>query len=187
MALPKTSVVVTGHEQLIAKVNSLPPAVMRRVARAGMSKACSLVSKEMKRLAPRDSGLLRRSIGSKTKTYSRGKNRGTTVGIVGPRVGFRQAVPRTMWLVKGDKRRLLRRTKTVEADPVKYAHLVDLGTKPHAITFKHGGKSITVKHPGSKAQSFIARTRANTNAAVEKTLKDAMLQGMADGVKKKGR
>lgn len=175
---------VENADRLIGALNGIPNSAMRRVQRSGMMRANSLVSKEMKRLAPRDSKLLSKSIGSKVKTYSRGNNVGVVVGIVGPRVGFAQVVPRTMWLVKGTGKKLFRRTKMVKSDPVHYAHLVDRGTKPHSITFKWRGRTITVRHPGAKAKPFVTKALENVHVAASAAIVTAFREGItARGVR----
>ncbi|QNN24337.1 hypothetical protein HED60_19355 [Planctomycetales bacterium ZRK34] len=71
-----------------------------------------------KALAPRRTGQLRRSIGVKTKAYTRNE---TVVGVIGPRSGFAT--------VDDNGNRI---------DPNKYAHLVELG---------HGGPKPAPPHP----------------------------------------
>ena len=90
------------------------------------------VSRQMKKfITPiKRSGLLRKALTKTTRVYKSG----IAWGAVGP-----------------DK--LLSGThngKTVR--PRNYAHLVNLGTKPHAIKFKT--RNRTMQHPGTKAVPF---------------------------------
>lgn len=149
---------------------TLKGSVQRRITRMAMSAAVRVVAKEAKRLAPRDSGLLKESIGSKSKTYESG----VTVGIVGPRRGFRRVVDRKAWqsgerALASGKRQVVYKTLKRIADPVKYAHLVEHGTKPHTLG---GGSSTKAKgtlaagqygatHPGTTGQRFMAKSWTN--------------------------
>lgn len=65
-----------------------------------------------------DGGLLKKSLGQKVKTYAKSN---TVVAIVGPRKGFRKRI--------GTITRGKNKGQPVYADPVKYAHLVELGTR----------------------------------------------------------
>jgi HK97 gp10 family phage protein len=144
--------------------------VQKKLTRMAMSAAVRVVAKEAKRLAPRDSGLLKESIGSKSKTY----DSGVTVGIVGPRRGFRRTVDRRAWqsgerALASGKRQVVYKTLKRIADPANYAHLVEYGTKPHTLG---GGSSLRAKgtlaagqygatHPGTTGQRFMARSWEN--------------------------
>ncbi len=69
-------------------------------------------------------GQLKKSLGSKVKSYSRTK---TSVAIIGPRTGFRKQIG---VYVKGGKKH--HAGEPIIIDPVKYAHLVEKGTKTQA-------------------------------------------------------
>ena len=99
---------LTGDKALIRTLDRLPPALVRRVVRPAVRSALVPINKAAKRKAPKDTGLLKKSIGAVVKVY---KQTGVIWGGVGPRKGFRQ-------IVDGKPR-----------DPVKYAHLVEFGTE----------------------------------------------------------
>jgi HK97 gp10 family phage protein len=61
-------------------MNQLPKAVFKRQVRNAVKKAITPMKKRAQQLAPKKSGLLKRSISSKTKTY---KNTGNVVGMIG--------------------------------------------------------------------------------------------------------
>ena len=65
-----------------------------------------------------DGGLLRKSLGYKVKTYTK---TGTAVAVCGPRKGFREQI--------GVVSRGKDKGKPIFADPQKYAHLVENGTR----------------------------------------------------------
>lgn len=112
---------LTGLDQSLKLLQGLKQGVRNRILRAALSKATTPMLKTAKRLAPVETGLLRKSIGRKVKTYA---STGSVVVVIGPRTGFRREVT-----VRG--RKMIR-------NPVKYAHLVELG---------HGGPSPAPAHP----------------------------------------
>jgi len=99
-------------EDLVKALKALPPAVFRRVARAANAKAMRPVVQKAKSLAARRSGLLRRSIGIKTKLYPK---KLVVATVVGARANVMQE---TVDPVTKQRRRQI---------PSKYAHLVEYG------------------------------------------------------------
>jgi hypothetical protein len=140
---------MTFNEGKLHKVLSgLPDRVQRRVMREAVKPANSIAVKAAKRLCPTRLGLLKRSLGTKVKTYVA---KGTVTGITGPRTNVTATVE----------------GKTVK--PAKYSHLVEKGTRPHRITItpKTGpmaGKPVTLNHPGARATNFIAKAEETTRA-----------------------
>jgi hypothetical protein len=140
---------IEGVERLQAIMKSLPAQVARRVLRPALNAEGSKVVTQSKLMVPKSTGLLKKSIGKKTKTYTQ---TGNIVVVVGPRTSFRQ-------MVSGKPR-----------DPVKYAHLVEFGAKPHFLSGAKGHKLVSYRdrngnlkmrqrraytakmHPGAKAQ-----------------------------------
>lgn len=127
---------IEGADQVVSALQDLEKKVRKKALRAAVSKAGSIILKRAKQLAPKDSGLLKKSLGRKVKVYPSG----VAVAIVGPRKGFRQDATRRKgkWAA----------VSTI-ADPTKYGHLVELGTAPH--TLKRSG----ISHPGSSPRSFL--------------------------------
>lgn len=107
---------LSGLGPLLARVEALGPRAHKKITRAMVAAGGRAVAKQAKRLAPKETGLLRRSIGSKVKTYPSG----VTVAVVGPRLGFRKEVLR---------KRNRPFAPASMANPVKYAHLMELGTR----------------------------------------------------------
>lgn len=116
--MPREAEVIGGLEirRKLEKLGS--KTLVAKVTRSAIGKAGTAVKKKAKTYAPVESGLLRESIHSMTKT----KN-GIIFGIVGPRRGLKRSVFRT--LPNGE-------VKEEMADPVRYAHLVELGTSHSA-------------------------------------------------------
>lgn len=108
---------LSGLRPLLRTLDAFGPKVRRKVTRAMVAAGGRAVAKQAKGLAPKETGLLRRSIGSKVKVY---KDTGIAVAVAGPRVGFRQ---------EAERPRNRPGAPASMADPVKYAHLVELGTR----------------------------------------------------------
>ena len=99
---------VLGDKELVRKLDRLAGAALRKLARPAVARAIVPVNKAAKRMAPVETGTLKKSLGIKIKTYAWP---GVVWAGVGPRQGFTGVGP--------DGRR---------RDPVNYAHLVELGT-----------------------------------------------------------
>lgn len=103
----------------------LKKSMRNKILRKAIRQASKATTKAAKANAPVDTGLLRKSIGSKIKTYKSG----VVVAIIGPRTGYRRAVDRS-----GRRVKLIdvsRKSAPVDAEirnPVNYAHLIELGT-----------------------------------------------------------
>ncbi|NBQ49114.1 MAG: hypothetical protein EBY40_00190 [Marivivens sp.] len=105
-----------GDKELLQKLSMLSKqSEVNRMLRPGVREAASAVRKKAKSLVVEETGLLKKSIGSKSLTIA-GK---AVVAIVGPRRGMGATVERTApsgW--RG----------SVDSDPALYAHLVEFGT-----------------------------------------------------------
>lgn len=110
MSKLKIKAKVEGLEALQKRLTQFKQSARNRIVRPGVAKAGRILAKAAKQLAPRDTGLLKRSIGSAVRTYKSGY----VLAVIGPRRGFRQQV------IRGGKPQM--------ADPVNYAHLVEYGT-----------------------------------------------------------
>ena len=127
-----------GLSDTMAVLNELQkPSNQRQAMRKALQPATKPILDEVRARVPRRSGLTRKSIGRKTKTYSR---TGTVLVLVGPRSkpSFRRQVT-----VRGRDGK----PRTIMHDPVKTAHLVEFGTQPHQV----GG----VQHPGAEPKPFM--------------------------------
>ena len=104
------SIAFTGTPELIAAIDKLSVAVRKRVARKAVSMALVPLNKAAKRNCPKETGLLKKSLGKRIKTY----RKGTLWGGVGPRTQIVGVGPdgRKRW-------------------PAAYAQIVESGTAPH--------------------------------------------------------
>ncbi len=136
---------LSGGRKLIRTFELLPVKVQRRAARGAVARAARMMVKEVKSTVDRgshkavDSGLLQKSIGFRMWTSKTGF---WAVGAtIGPRKGFGTLVVRSK---KGKEKALTRGgiakvvaaggsfARAQYADPAKYAHFVERGTKERA-------------------------------------------------------
>ena len=104
-----------GHKELRKLLKNTPPMIFAKAvvpsARRAMAPVSKLAKKNITAAKAKETGLLRKSIGTKSKAYKRHGN--VWVGV-GARTGFRQSVT-------------LKDGRTVLRNPVKYVHLVEQG------------------------------------------------------------
>lgn len=135
---------VRGIKEVSRALQRLGTRTQSRVVRAAVSAALTPIVKAAKRLAPKDQGNLKASIGKAVKTY---KASGVIYGVVGPRRKFKRT----------------RKGVSVEfAGISRLTHLVEFGTAPHVIEASGGSLVIDgefagpiVVHPGAKASPFL--------------------------------
>lgn len=110
----KSGMTLLGDKQLARTFRTLGERVQRKHLRAAVNAASTPVNKAAKAKAAKESGLLKKSLGKKVKTYP---ERMTVVGIIGPRTNV-------VGEYQGKKRW-----------PAKYAHLVEKGFIDRAGNF----------------------------------------------------
>ena len=103
---------ITGLDDLLSKLGEMRSARARRIRRDALNVAATPLLQMARQLVPVDSGLLKRSLGKRAKTYA---SSGTVVVVIGPRSGFKQEVFSPKY-------------GTQYRNPTKYAHLVEKGT-----------------------------------------------------------
>ncbi len=102
-------------------------AVVRKASAKALKPMVKFSRQHLRRNRSRRSGLLAKSLGTKTKTY---RWSGTVFSAMGPRSGFKAV------LTDPSGRKYV-------ANPVNYAHLVEFGTRPHG------------RHPGARPKPFM--------------------------------
>lgn len=174
-----------GLEDVLKRLGTVRKAVQGRIVRKALEKATKPILSAAKAKAPKGAtGLLRKSLGRKAKTYRRS---GTSMIILGPRTGFAKQGK------KGKKITALgKKFRAAGVNPSKYAHLVEKGTKPHSLgkgsqlrtrrtlTALLIGRSIQhgAGHPGTKAQPFLAPAWAGQKAQAEETIRSEIEAGI---------
>lgn len=101
----KTS--ITGIEEMTRNLEKLGTRVALRGPNAAVRAGGTVIVREMRRRAPKDTGSLKKSLGQKVKQYRRSK---AVTSIIGAR-------SKRYETAKGNR------------NPANYAHLVELGTK----------------------------------------------------------
>lgn len=154
-----------GADQIIARLGNVSRAVKNKLLRKSVNAATMAPYKASRANAKnvvsqvaagdelgqamKSTGTLAKSIGRKVKIY---RESGVAVGIVGPRQGFR----RTVTLKSG---------RQLVMDPVKYSHLVELGTRR------------------SRAKPFLRTAWESTKGEAENALVSTMRDGIAEAAK----
>lgn len=133
---------ITGLKETQAALKSLPGKLQRRILRPAMDRATKPLYMTARKNAAKDSGLLRKSITRKSVVYKSG----TIVVVIGPDTKHRKEVVR-----KGSYSK-----KPQIANPAKYAHLVEFGTRPHSLA-----KDDTLQRTGPQEQQRQLRAVAN--------------------------
>lgn len=192
-----------GANQVRSLLTGWKPSTQRRMIRPAVTKGARIISRATKREAPKESGLLKKSIGTKVKTYKSG----VVVGIIGPRKGFRRPVIVSRATKKGERKGTAG-VRVVYRDPAKYAHLVHGGTQAHGLgagsqvrrktrEFARSGKYVRTaaydalgrqfghRHPGARANPFIQRAFDSTISAVQATMLREIRFQVAKEIRKK--
>ena len=138
---------IDGLDDVTQRLKNMDKAVRKKALRKACGVAGTIILKSAKSKARKDTGLLRRSLGKKVKVYSSGVG----VAVIGPRLGFRQTVKR--------------QGRELIANPVKYAHLVELGTRH------------------SPAYPFLSSAIDATRAQVRDAMSEAILAVIEEAAK----
>jgi HK97 gp10 family phage protein len=147
MGRENLTLILEGGRELQTLFAELPKRVVNRCLRRAVQVGSAPILKTAKAKAPRESGLMKRSLTRRMKS-----RKGAHTATIGARKGFSGTY-------RGRKR-----------VPSRYLHLVSKGTKAHSVA---GGKSkgllrIRSKgyHPGAQANDFLAEAyRANKGNA----------------------
>lgn len=102
---------IEGVAEVLKALDGVDAKLRKKGVRAAVSKGGQVILSRARKTAPKQTGLLKKSLGKKVKVY---RHSGNAVAVVGPRTGFRGVVTRD--------------GRQVTGDPTKYAHLVELGT-----------------------------------------------------------
>lgn len=120
---------ITGDKALAKALHKLPSAAYNRVVRPANTKVMRPVLKIARQLVPVQFGVLKESLGIKTKTYPK---KGVVFTVVGPRIGFHVPIGKEIKRKAGrgeggkfESRGVIKLNYV--RSPTKYAHLVELG------------------------------------------------------------
>jgi HK97 gp10 family phage protein len=157
---------LTGVDHLLKRLFSLKQGmrnvILRRALRAG-AKPVWLGARHRAKAGTRE---LRRSLGTRMKSYRRG---GVVVIVIGPRSkNTIQHPPGSLFP-----------SYTRGYNPARYAHLHEKGTKPHKIPIKRGRLAgVTVRHPGTKPTLFMIGAWVFSQGRVKDKIVHEIRQGL---------
>lgn len=127
----KISAKLDGMGAVMRRLAAIKQGARNRILRKALNAAARPMQQTAKELAPKESGLLRRSITVKVQTTGKGE----VVALIGPKRGLKKSVKVKKDRVYRQRGRLTLRIRNPLAqylvmvrDPVRYAHLVEKGT-----------------------------------------------------------
>lgn len=140
---------VRGFKQVHKNLHEVREKIEREINRIALRKAVKPALRQAKANAREsdDTGTLRRSIGVKLKTY---KRKGKVVIYAGPRTNKARTGP------DGRKR-----------DPIKYGHLIELGTK-HGVEGTHFMERAFTAKKGEGFDIYVGELRIALPKAVRR-------------------
>lgn len=174
-----------GVAGTLANLAEIDKKAARKALKIAVDEAVKPILKDARANVPTDTKTLKKALGKKVKSY---RNSLVVVGVVGPRKDKKGA--------KATKRKKLVRTtssgRQIWRDPVKYAHLIEFGTRPHSlgkgdkIARKDGRRSKVQqsrgarRHPGTRANPFLRpaldKNRRNSREIMKRVLREHLKQ-----------
>jgi HK97 gp10 family phage protein len=159
---------VEGLAATTYTMGTLTDRFARKVMRKSLSRATKGLVGAVRRKIPVRSGLMKKSIGRKIKTYV---ENGVVLAIVGARRGFGGVVN-----VDG---------RQVYEDPAKIMHLVEFGTQPHSVAKDSQASQGNVAHaaslhPGSIAQPSLRPAYEEEKGRMEADYARGCQEGLAE-------
>lgn len=192
------AVKVFGVQDCLEAFKDLPRTVRNKHMRIGLNAAGGVIRDAAVAFAPKETGLLRKSIKVKVKVPDASFNPlhhgKPAYAVVGParRIasavttsgkGSLRAVGRNAAINAAFKGRTVTRRR-----PSRYAHLVERGTKAHIIRAKNAavlagngrvfGRSV--RHPGTKARNFLQQAVQAAGSAAQNKMLAKIYQGITE-------
>ncbi len=149
-----------GLGALMAQMEGLKKSVQNRILRPATQKAAAVILAEAKAKVAVESGLLKKSLGVKIKTFPSG----VVVALIGPRKEFRKD-RKTGKLKAVFKRTKVQSEKFVKRRPTQYAHLVEFGF------VMRGGRRVP-------ARSFLRASLDAKKAEAERIMAQVIQEGL---------
>ena len=183
MAFKVSTKIDAGEVAAIYKtLMELDKKVARKAMRKAIQEGSRQIIKDARALVPVETKTLKKAIGVKVRSYKSGA---VIVALVGPRKDAKGKPAkyrrRVMVKTKGGGQREMWR------NPVKYAHLVEFGTRPHALgsgakLARKNGKPGThqrgVMHPGSRPSPFLRPALDKNKSFVKQTISARLLEAL---------
>jgi HK97 gp10 family phage protein len=160
-------------------LRGFPADMKKKGLRAAVTTAGRVVIKAARKNMPVETGLLKKSIGQRTKVYKREE---VGVSVIGPRSDFKTKIRDTL-TGKKKKRR-----------PSKYLHLLEYGTRPHIIrdVFVGGDRFAgqqrfvpVIQHPGIRPKRPLTRAWTGTLLEQQRVIQKTLFETMKKTAKKR--
>lgn len=183
---------MTGIPELYKALRDIDAKVARKVLKKAIGEAIKPVVKTAMELVPVETETLKKSLGKKIASYKSGL---IVTGIAGPRY---DKTPKKGKPAKPKKfaKTFTRGGKQVTRIPTFYAHLVEKGTRPHALGKGSRIARLTKRkvnvnqhgnmHPGSPAEPFMAPALEKNKGTVSLTIMKFM-KAAIDAANKSGK
>ncbi|WP_020475256.1 HK97-gp10 family putative phage morphogenesis protein [Zavarzinella formosa] len=159
-----------GVPEIYRKLYELDRKLARKAMRKAITEVDKLILRDARSKVREQTKTLKKSLGSKVKSYKGGL---VIVGMTGPRKDARGKPAKFRRQVKV---KTGRGTRMEWRNPVFYAHLVEQGTRPHTLG---GGSELTrlkakkrkrvqhgTMHPGTKPQPFLRPALERNRSAI---------------------
>lgn len=180
-----------GVPELFAALREADKKIARKAIRRGIKAAIKPIVKDAKSEVPEETGTLKKSLGDKIASYKSGS---VVVGIGGPRYD-KKPKPGKPQKKKRFARKVMVGGKEKERVPTFYAHLVEKGTRPHALgkgsrIARMDKRKVAVNqhgrlHPGGKPHPFLKPALAKNKSQVKATI-TMFLKAAIEALNKKG-
>lgn len=150
MSKALVTVKMDGVKEFGERLDALEKKIRRKLTKKAVTAGTRVFMRAAKTKAPKRSGLLKKSVGSRVQVY---RNSGVVVGIAGPRTGFGKEVEIKIKNAKGT--RVVRRVKRYQ-DPVRYGPITESRNPwmlPAFVSSKDEaqGKAVDVLREGIEA------------------------------------
>ncbi len=158
---------LTGLQDLFRKLDELESKVRKKITSKALQAGMKPLTKAARAGIHDDTGQLRRSLGTRTRTY---RNSGVVVVMMGPRTGFKTT-----------------RSSGQFQNPTQYAHLVERGRKGVQVArarvlssrVQVFGKQVAAVPP----RPFMQMAWDSQKANVEQIIRDRILEGIEEAAK----
>jgi HK97 gp10 family phage protein len=174
---------VIGADELTKLLKQLEPRYFRQAVRKGLNNGSKTILRQAKANVQVETGTLRRALGRKIVAH---KKRTGYLAIIGPRMDAKRPT-KTSSKRKVTFARKVRRARWVPRDeiatPYRYAHLVEKGTRPHAVgrgSSLRSGAQVGIRHPGAKPYPFLEPAYDSTRVSVSNDIRTQLQLALAD-------
>lgn len=160
-----------GVEKAIHSLDGLGRTLRNKILRKAVNASARIMLKAARSLAPRGTGLLKKSLGVRIKTYQKS---GAVVAIIGPRTGFKKTRQGKTLTAFGKK------MKASGQNPTKYVHLIEFGRAEVRVKKKKvlsdGSTIYGTVVKSVPPRPFLRKAFEQTKNAVVETMKQRIAE-----------